>query len=91
MTFLTLDALEKRYLRGLVFAIYDNPQHKDQSKLLETYSCTLSSLFSPRCLHLPRRCERDTGDDSQRHRQKHALHRRREEPGGIFHRFLSLR
>ncbi|KAK8790640.1 hypothetical protein WA588_002389, partial [Blastocystis sp. NMH] len=32
------DALEKRYLRGLVFAIYDNPKHKDQSKLLETYS-----------------------------------------------------
>ena len=60
MTFLTLDALEKRYLRGLVFAIYDNPQHKDQSKLLETYSCTLSSLLSPRRFHLPRRCERDT-------------------------------
>ncbi|KNB45828.1 hypothetical protein JH06_5287 [Blastocystis sp. subtype 4] len=33
-----LDALEKRYLRGLVFAIYDNPEHKEQSKLLETYS-----------------------------------------------------
>ena len=28
----------KRYLRGLVFAIYDNPEHKEQSKLLETYS-----------------------------------------------------
>ena len=33
-----LDALEKRYLRGLVFAIYDNPERKEQSKLLETYS-----------------------------------------------------
>ncbi|CBK23857.2 uncharacterized protein [Blastocystis hominis] len=32
------DALEKRYLRGLVFAIYDNPENKSQSRLIETYS-----------------------------------------------------
>lgn len=33
------DALEKRYLRGLIFAIYDNPDDKPNSRLLETYSC----------------------------------------------------
>ncbi|KAK8824386.1 hypothetical protein WA577_006783 [Blastocystis sp. JDR] len=32
------DALEKRYLRGLVFAIYDHPEDKQKSRLLETYS-----------------------------------------------------
>ena len=68
MSLLTFDALEKRYLRGLVFAIYDNPKHKDQSKLLETYSCTSSSLLSPRRLHLPRLCERDARNDSQQRR-----------------------
>ena len=53
-----LEALEKRYLRGLVFAIYDNPTHKEQSKLLETYSCMfpLSMLFTyNRCIYLSRR------------------------------------
>lgn len=39
------DALEKRYLRGLVFAIYDNPANKSESRLIETYSCTLCSLL----------------------------------------------
>lgn len=91
ISLITLDALEKRYLRGLVFAIYDNPQHKDQSKLLETYSCTFSSLLFPRRLHLSRRRERDTRADTQRHRQKRSLHRRREESGGRSKRLLSHR
>ena len=39
------DALEKRYLRGLVFAIYDHPENKSQSRLIETYSCTPLLLF----------------------------------------------
>lgn len=43
------DALEKRYLRGLVFAIYDHPEDKSQSRLIETYSCT-PSLLSPKSL-----------------------------------------
>ena len=38
------DALEKRYLRGLVFVIYDHPEDKANSKLLETYSCTTSRI-----------------------------------------------
>ena len=41
------DALEKRYLRGLVFAIYDHPENKSQSRLIETYSC-IPFLLSPK-------------------------------------------
>lgn len=46
------EALEKRYLRGLVFAIYDKPEDKVNSRLLETYSCRYKVKFSYRCFHL---------------------------------------
>ena len=47
------DALEKQYLRGFVFAIYDHPENKASSRLLETYSCTsFHFLFMNRCFYI---------------------------------------
>ena len=47
------DALEKQYLRGFVFAIYDHPENKASSRLLETYSCTsFYFLYMNRCFYI---------------------------------------
>ena len=48
-----LDALEKQYLRGFIFAIYDHPENKASSRLLETYSCTsFYFLYMNRCFYI---------------------------------------
>lgn len=73
------DALEKRYLRGLVFAIYDHPEDKPHSRLLETYSCTLFSMVLFRCFQLPRQSAHSPGNQTQGRRTSF-LHRRSKEP-----------
>lgn len=34
-----LEALEKRYLRGIVFAIYTSSEECEEKQLIESYTC----------------------------------------------------